>query len=82
MLCWNVVDTLKSFGIYGTFGTVPEYRHKGLASATLSELYRGMKPLGATHMTGGDNLFYAKIGYQPMLVWTEWEKEWICVCSA
>lgn len=62
--------------------TVPEYRHKGLASATLSELYRGMKPLGATHMTGGDNPFYAKIGYQPMLVWTEWEKEWICVCSA
>lgn len=62
--------------------TVPEYRHKGLASATLSKLYRRMKPLGATHMTGGDNPFYAKIGYQPMLVWTEWEKEWICVCSA
>ncbi len=55
--------------------TVPEYRHKGLASAALSELYRRMKPLGATHMTGGANPFYAKIGYQPMIVWTEWEKE-------
>lgn len=54
--------------------TVPEYRHKGLASAALSELYRRMKPLGATHMTGGANPFYAKIGYQPMIVWTEWEK--------
>lgn len=32
--------------------TVPEYRNMGLASAALSELYRRMKPLGATHMTG------------------------------
>ena len=31
--------------------TVPQYRRKGLAAAALSELYRRMKPLGATHMT-------------------------------
>ena len=55
--------------------TVPEHRHKGLAAAALSELYRRMKPLGATHMTGGDNPFYAKIGYEPMEVWTYWKKE-------
>jgi len=42
--------------------TVPEYRYRGLASAALSELYRRMKPLGATHMTGGGNPFYRKIG--------------------
>lgn len=54
--------------------TVPQYRHKGLAAAALSELYHRMKPLGATHMTGGDNHFYAKIGFSPCIGWTFWEK--------
>lgn len=54
--------------------TVPEYRHLGLASATLSELYHRMKPLGATHMTGGGNPFYDKIGYRTVVTWTFWEK--------
>lgn len=55
--------------------TVPQYRGRGLASAALSELYRRMKPLGATHMTGGSNPFYAKIGYQPCIGWTFWEQK-------
>ena len=55
--------------------TVPEYRKRGLASAALSELYRRMKPLGATHMTGGGNPFYAKIGYSDAVIWTIWKKE-------
>lgn len=55
--------------------TVPEYRHKGLAAAALSELYCKMKPYGATHMTGGSNSFYAKIGYKPMIQWTFWQKK-------
>ena len=54
--------------------TVPEYRHKGLAAAALSELYRRMKTLGTTHMTGGSNPFYEKIGYKPMITWTFWQK--------
>ena len=45
--------------------TVPEYRNKGLAAAALSEMYRRMKSLGATHMTGGGDPFYAAIGFQP-----------------
>lgn len=45
--------------------TVPEHRRKGLASAALSELYRRMKPLGATHMTGGANKFMQKLGTTP-----------------
>lgn len=44
--------------------TIPEYRHKGLAEAALSEMYRRTKALGATHMTGGANRFYQKLGYQ------------------
>lgn len=55
--------------------TIPEYRHQGLASAALSELYRRMKPLGATHMTGGGDPFYEKIGFQPMIQWTFWSKK-------
>ncbi|MDE7430030.1 MAG: GNAT family N-acetyltransferase [Lachnospiraceae bacterium] len=54
--------------------TIPEYRRKGLAAAALSELYRRMKALGATHMTGGDNEFYKAIGYKPAEKWTWWEK--------
>lgn len=55
--------------------TVPTHRHKGLAAAALSELYRRMEPLGATHMTGGANPFYAKIGYKPMITWTFWQNK-------
>lgn len=50
--------------------TIPEYRKKGLAAAALSEHYRRLKPLGATHMTGGGNAFYEKIGFKPMIHWT------------
>ncbi len=43
--------------------TIPKYRKMGLASAALTEHYRRLKPLGATHMTGGGDPFYQKIGY-------------------
>lgn len=43
--------------------TIPEYRHKGLAAAALSQHYRRMKALGAKWMTGGENAFYQSIGY-------------------
>ena len=55
--------------------TVPEYRRKGLAAAALSELYRRMKPLGATHMTGGGDSFYERIGFKPEIGWTFWKKK-------
>ena len=55
--------------------TIPEYRHKGLAAAALSELYRKTKALGATHMSGGESEFYRKIGYIPAVKWTFWKKE-------
>lgn len=54
--------------------TVPEYRRRGLAAAALSELYRRMKPLGATHMTGGGDPFYAKIGFEPCVEWGYYER--------
>lgn len=43
--------------------TVPWHRKKGLASAALTRHYRTLKPLGATHMTGGSDPFYERIGY-------------------
>ena len=54
--------------------TVPQYRRRGLAAAALSELCRRMKPLGAAHMTGGANPFYEKLGFDPCVGWTFWEK--------
>lgn len=54
--------------------TVPEYRHRGLAAAAISEHYRRLKSMGATHMTGGDDPFYEKIGYEPAVHWTHWKK--------
>ena len=55
--------------------TIPEYRRRGLAAAALSELYRRMKALEATHMTGGWHDFYKAIGYKPVVKWTWWEKQ-------
>lgn len=55
--------------------TVPAYQKKGLAAAALSEMYRRTKALGATHMTGGTNPFYTKIGYEKVVEWTYWEKK-------
>ena len=55
--------------------TIPEYRGMGLAAAALSEMYRHTKALGATHMTGGSNPFYTKIGYEEVIEWTYWEKK-------
>ena len=54
--------------------TEPKHRRKGLAAAALSELVRRTKPLGATHMTGGSNEFYFKIGYEPTVIMTTWKK--------
>ncbi len=54
--------------------TVPEYRHKGIAAAALSELYRRLKPLGVEYMTGGGNEFYSRIGYERRVPWTFWKK--------
>lgn len=49
--------------------TVPQHRGKGLASAALSRHYHRMKELGATHMTGGGDQFYTKIGYGKGIHW-------------
>ncbi|MBQ8202345.1 MAG: GNAT family N-acetyltransferase [Clostridia bacterium] len=54
--------------------TVPEHRRKGLAAAALSELYRRTKALGATHMTGGGDPFYDKVGFEPLVEWNFWVK--------
>ncbi len=43
--------------------TIPEYQHKGLASAALTEHYRRFKEMGGRILTGGGNEFYKKIGY-------------------
>ena len=49
--------------------TVPWCRKMGLASAALTEHYRRLKPLGATHMTGGGDPFYERIGYGKGIHW-------------
>lgn len=54
--------------------TAPAHRRKGLAAAAMSELYRRMKPLGATHMTGGGDPFYDKVGFKPTIEWIFWVK--------
>ena len=54
--------------------TVPEHRRRGLAAAAMSELYRRLSPLGATHMTGGGDPFYAAIGFKPTVEWTFWQE--------
>ncbi len=55
--------------------TAPEHRRKGLAAAALTVHYRRMKALGATHMTGGGDPFYEKIGYGKGRHWSFWRKD-------
>ena len=55
--------------------TIPKYRGMGLASAALSRYYSTLKPLGATHMTGGGSPFYEKIGYGKGIHWYCWRRE-------
>ncbi|MBO4637127.1 MAG: GNAT family N-acetyltransferase [Clostridiales bacterium] len=55
--------------------THPDHRRRGLAAAALTRHYRRFKPLGATHMTGGGDPFYEKIGYGKGPHWTIWNKE-------
>ena len=54
--------------------TIPKYRKMGLASAALSKHYCTMKSLGATHMTGGSDPFYEKIGYGKGIHWYCWKR--------
>ncbi|MBO4579710.1 MAG: GNAT family N-acetyltransferase, partial [Clostridiales bacterium] len=54
--------------------THPEHRRRGLAAAALTKHYRRMKELGATHMTGGEDPFYSKIGYGKGWHWTFWKR--------
>ena len=55
--------------------THPDHRRKGLAAAALSRHYHRMKALGATHMTGGGDPFYEKLGYGKGIHWTFWNRE-------
>ena len=55
--------------------THPDHRKKGLASAALSLHYTRMKALGASHMTGGGDPFYQKLGYGKGYHCTIWRKE-------
>lgn len=55
--------------------THPDHRKKGLASAALSLHYKRMKALGASHMTGGGDPFYQKLGYGKGCHCTIWRKE-------
>lgn len=43
--------------------TIPEYQHKGLASAALTKHYQRFKEMGGSILTGGGNEFYKRIGY-------------------
>lgn len=43
--------------------TIPEYQHKGLASAALTAHYRRFREMGGKMLTGGGSEFYKKIGY-------------------
>ena len=55
--------------------THPDHRRRGLAAAALSRHCHRMKALGATHMTGGGDPFYEKLGYGKGLHWTFWKRE-------
>lgn len=68
------IDEPNSLAYLEPLCTVPKYRHMGLASAVISELYRRTIKEGATHMTGGDNPFYYTLGFEEKFKYECWEK--------
>lgn len=54
--------------------TIPEYQHRGLASAALSRHVERLRPLGAGIMTGGGSPFYPAIGYNAEIHWLHFNK--------
>lgn len=54
--------------------TVPDCRKKGIAAAALAELQRRTSALGCTHLTGGSNEFYTRLGFDVAYVEEIWEK--------
>ena len=50
------------------------YAQRALAAALLAEMARRMGEKGATLLTGGGDVFYQKIGFQPIHTWTFWER--------
>lgn len=54
--------------------TVPDCRKKGIAAATMAMLVKRMRELGCTHMTGGANEFYTRIGFEVEFMEEVWGK--------
>ncbi len=71
-MCWVKENSL---AYMEPLCTIPKYRGKGLAAAALTKHYQTFKPMGAKYMTGGDNPFYAKIGYTEKIRWMHYKKE-------
>ena len=75
MLFRHVVVPENALAYMEPLCTHPDHRRKGLAAAALSRHYHRMKALGATHMTGGGDPFYEKLGYGKGIHWTFWKRE-------
>ena len=54
--------------------TVPAHRRRGLAAAALSILQTRMQALGATHLTGGGDPFYRRLGFAEQARWLHLRK--------
>lgn len=54
--------------------TIPEERKKGLASSAIGNLCKKLSKLGATHMSGGADEFYSKLGFKEIYRDELWEK--------
>ena len=66
-----IADRDEEYVCFSGMWWIPENK---LAAAALTKHYRRMKALGATHMTGGGDPFYAKIGYGKGFHWSFWKK--------
>lgn len=70
------MDDLHKYGYLEPLCTHPKYRNKGLAKALLYTAIHDIAKLGATYMTGGDNAFYNRIGFETKYYYVWYKKTW------
>lgn len=72
---WHDPET--DYAIVEPMATVPEYRKMGLGRALLVEGFRRCAARGAEKVyVGSEQVFYYKVGFEPLINHLWWQKKW------
>ncbi|MCL1858382.1 MAG: GNAT family N-acetyltransferase [Oscillospiraceae bacterium] len=69
-------DKTNKYAYLEPLATIPKYRRMGLATVCLTEAMKKTKELGAKYCFGGSREFYTDIGFETIMNYETWKKEW------